>query len=255
MQTWEAKINKQESPLQRFFYSSSLYWFNVALIILNFCAVGSISFEPALKQTAVQSFIYLILLFFVVETIVWLFVKGKEFFYSLENMFTLFVLVLAIVLRTPEVSILFTFRLAKAMRRLNLLPKTQSLLDALLHALPSVVNLLFLIVVCFLVFAFLGNQFFGPKVPNLFGTVGQSLITLSQIMVSDDWGNILNSTVPSYPYAIFYFVSFLILVTFLLLSTFTGIIVNALQEASAAQKNAFEKSKLIKKIRKESKSL
>jgi voltage-gated sodium channel len=244
----EAKINNLRSKLREIFYSNVLYWTNVALIIINFCAVGSISFDPALKHTVIQNLITVIFVFFTIETLCRLIIVGKEYFFSLENMFTLFVIILAFVLRSPEISILFTFRLAKVMRRLNLLPKTRSLLDALLRALPNVVNLLFLIFVCFMVFAFLGTQFFGPKVPNLFGTVAQSLITLSQIMVSDDWGNILNSTIPVYPYSSFYFISFLVLVTFLLVSTFTGIIVNALQDAAAAEKTRMEESKLFKKF-------
>jgi voltage-gated sodium channel len=244
----EQIMSHLREQLKQIFYSNKLYWFNVTLIIINFCAVGSICFHPALTHTWVQELIMVIFLFFAFETLMRLMVVGKEYFYSLENIFTLFVLLLAVILRSPEVSILFTFRLAKVMRRLNILPKTRSLLDALLHALPNVINLLFLIFVCFMVFAFLGTHFFGPKVPALFGTVSQSLITLSQIMVSDDWGNILNATLPTYPYAAFYFISFLILVTFLLVSTFTGIIVNALQEASASEKTKLEDSKLFKKF-------
>lgn len=236
------------AKLKDIFYSNTLYWINVAFIIINFCAVGSVCFKPALQHTIVQDLIMVIFLFFAGETLIRMLVVGKEYFYSLENMFTLFVLLLAVILRSPEVSILFTFRLAKVMRRLNLLPKTRSLLDALLRALPNVVNLMFLIFVCFMVFAFLGTHFFGPKVPNLFGTVAQSLITLSQIMVSDDWGNILNATIPIYPYSAFFFISFLILVTFLLVSTFTGIIVNALQDASASENIKLDESKFFKKF-------
>lgn len=215
--------------LNNVFYSKQLYWLNNFLIFLNFLLIASISFDPSLRNSLVYFLVKLIFIFYLVETVVRFFIKGKEYFTNLENMYTAFVLILAIILERPEVTILFTFRLIKFMRALNLIPQTRNLIDALLHVLPGLINLLILISACYAVFGILGQQFFGPKVPDLFGTVGQTLITLSQIMVTDNWGDILNATIPAYPYSVLYFISFLITVTFLLLNAVVGVIVNAIQ--------------------------
>lgn len=223
-------MNNIRQSLHNIFYSQQLYWLNIFLVSLNFILIASLSFEPSLKQTLVYTLIQWILVFYIAETIARFLLNPKDFFRSLEHAYTAFVLVLAIVLKTPEISILFTFRLLKFMRHLNLIPRTRDLLDSLLRVLPGLVNLLILITMCYAVFGILGHQLFEAKVPELFGTVGQTLVTLSQIMVCDDWGNILNKTLPEYPYSPFFFISFLVTVTFLLLNAVVGVIVNAIQD-------------------------
>lgn len=223
-------MHQTKERINSIFKSKTLYWFNVFLILINFFLVSSLGFDPALEHTVIYSGIKLIFVFYCIETVLYLLISGKKFLTNLDNMYTAFVLILALVLKSPEVSILFTFRLLKPMRLMNLIPHTRNLLDALLKVLPGLLNLLIMITICYAVFGILGHHFFGSKVPALFGTVGQTLVTLSQIMVCDDWGNILNATIPSYPFSPFYFLSFLITVTFLLLNAVVGVIVNAIQD-------------------------
>ena len=67
--------------------------------------------------------------------------------------------------------------------------------------------------------------------PDLWGTIPQSMLSLQQIMLGDDWGNNLRATGKFYPYAWVFSTAFLIVVTFVLLNVFVGVIVDAMQTA------------------------
>src|SRR5262245_4003986 len=127
--------------LSKLFYSEKLYWLNIFLVSSNFLLIASISFDPHLKSTLVYSIVKLIFIFYIFETIARFLITGRKFFLSIEHTYTAFVLILALLLRRPEVTILFTFRLINFMRHLNLIPKTRNLLDALLGVMPGLINL------------------------------------------------------------------------------------------------------------------
>jgi len=92
-------------------------------------------------------------------------------------------------------------------------------------------NLLLLILISYFIFAVLATNMYGEKVPELWGSIPQSLLSLQQIMLGDDWGNNLRATLKFYPYAWIFSSAFLIVVTFILLNVFVGVIVDAMQTA------------------------
>lgn len=222
-----------EKMYHHIWHRPSMHWIDSALVLINALCI-SVGLLPNLSvdQRGILAWvIYGFMVFFSLELIVRFFSLGLAFFKDHRNIFSILVLGLAFGLKMPELSILLVFRFLRAARTLHFIPKTRHIIDTLFHTLPGVINLLILILICFSVFAVLGTKLFGPEVPDLWGTVTQSMITLQQIILADDWGNNLRTTTKAYPYAWVFFTGFLILMGFILLNLFIGIIIDAMQRA------------------------
>lgn len=150
------------------------------------------------------------------------------------NLFSFAVLGVSFIFKAPELTVLLLFHFYRSLRIVGS-KKTRHVIDTLFHTIPGVLNLLFLICIAYFAFAVLGTYLFGAKVPHLWGTIGQSLLSLQQAMLGDDWGNNLRDTLKFYPYAWVFSTAFLIIMTFILLNVFIGVIVDAMQTAEQGE--------------------
>jgi voltage-gated sodium channel len=101
----------------------------------------------------------------------------------------------------------------------------------------------FLIALLYYVFAVMATQLFGEDFPHLFGNLGDSLFTLFTVMTLEGWTNdVAKPVMEKYPYAWVFFVTYIVVTTFMVLNLFIGVVVNAMQEeaskADAAERKA-----------------
>lgn len=113
----------------------------------------------------------------------------------------------------------------------------------MLGALPGMGSILLLIALMFYVSAVMAVNLYGKNYPELFGTLGASLYTLFTIMTLEGWTNdVVNPVMEKHPYALLFFIPFIVITTFWVLNLFIGIIVNVVQEedekAAAAEREA-----------------
>lgn len=211
------------------------HWIDTALVTINAILVCLFNMEIFEHGSEIHAFIGQAIIFFlcifVVGELIRLYILKLDFFKDHRNIFCAAVLIVAIALRKPDLTILLLFNSFRALRLLTS-KKTRHIIDALFHAIPGALNLLILIIMAFFIFAVLGTNLFGEHVPKLWGTITQSLLSLQQIMVGDNWGSNLEETMKFYPYAWIFSTAFLILVTFILLNVFIGVIVDAMQAAA-----------------------
>ena len=72
-------------------------------------------------------------------------------------------------------------------------------------------------------------KLFGDGMEEQFGTLGASLFTLFQLMTLDDWANIVKPAMELQPYALLFFMPFIVVSTFVVLNLFIGVIVDSIQ--------------------------
>ena len=85
---------------------------------------------------------------------------------------------------------------------------------------------------------FLTTTFFGQSFNEWFGTIGNSMYTLFQIMTLESWSmGIVRPVMKEYPLAWMFFVPFILVTTFAILNLFIGIIVDAMQQISSDGKD------------------
>ena len=100
------------------------------------------------------------------------------------------------------------------------------------------------------------TKLFGEAFPEWFGSLGESLYSLFQIMTLESWSmGIVRPVMMEYPYAWAFFVPFILIATFTMLNLFIAVVVNAMQskyhevEAEHAQAAHAERVGLLEEVR------
>ena len=85
-------------------------------------------------------------------------------------------------------------------------------------------------------YAVIGTILFGDQFPDWFGSIWRSLFSVFQIMTLESWSmGIARPVIAVFPFAWIYFVSFVILSSFVLMNIVVGIIVNTIQDDTSIE--------------------
>jgi|TARA_B100000902_G_scaffold390081_1_gene438389 voltage-gated sodium channel len=107
------------------------------------------------------------------------------------------------------------------------------IIQAIFISIPGILSVGTIIVLIFYISSVLTTTFFGQSFYEWFGTIGNSMYTLFQIMTLESWSmGIVRPVMKEYPLAWLFFVPFILVTTFAILNLFIGIIVDAMQQIS-----------------------
>lgn len=105
---------------------------------------------------------------------------------------------------------------------------------AILHAIPGLAGVMAVMAIFFYTAGVLATNLFVETHPQWFGSLGDSLFTLFQIMTLESWAmGIVRPVMEMHPLAWAIFVPSIIIATFTILNLFIGIIVSTMQELAA----------------------
>jgi voltage-gated sodium channel len=111
-----------------------------------------------------------------------------------------------------------------------MVPSMRRVVGALLAAIPGLGSIAAVLLIIYYVFGVIATKLFADAFPQWFGTLGESLYTLFQVMTLESWSmGIARPVMEQYPYAWAFFVPFILVATFTMLNLFIAIIVNAMQ--------------------------
>ena len=238
--------------------TSRLFQIFITLVILIASALVGVETYPEIEkhhQKLLDLLDHIIIAIFVFEIIIKLLAEGKRpwrYFADAWNVFD-FLIVAACFLPFDNqyVTVLRLIRLLRALRLLSAFPKLQVLVSAIFKSLPSMGYVWILMGLLFYVYAVAGVLLFGKNDPLHFGNLSSSLLSLFQVSTLEGWPDILNvqlygcdkygydnfknlCTAPSVAsWAPAYFISFILLGTFILVNLFVGVVLNGLEEARA----------------------
>lgn len=172
-----------------------------------------------------------LLVVFTVEVALRIVAHGRRFFTSGWNVFDFLVVAIALVPATEGFSVLRALRILRAFRLISAVPQMRAIIEALLKSVPGLASIIVLLLILFYVFAVMATKLFGDTNPDLFGTLGRSLYALFQIMTLEGWsGDIVNPVLEHHPYALLFFLPFMLLSTFTVLNLFIALIVDSMQK-------------------------
>ena len=155
--------------------------------------------------------------------------RGR-FFRDPWGLFDLAVIAIAWMPATGPLSILRALRVLRVLRLISMIPRLRIVVEAMLHAIPGIGAVAFLLVIVYYVCAVIATKLFGPSHPKFFGTIGESMYSLFQIMTLESWSmGIVRPVMEASPQAWAFFVPFILLTTFVVLNLFIGIIVESIQ--------------------------
>jgi voltage-gated sodium channel len=125
------------------------------------------------------------------------------------------------------------------LRLVSAVPSMRLVVEAMLKALPGMGSIVLLMALIFYVFAVMATKLFGEIAPERFGTLGESLFTLFQMMTLESWAEAnVRPILAVQPLAWLFFVPFILIATFVVLNLFIGVIVDSIQTLREQRQSA-----------------
>jgi len=154
------------------------------------------------------------------------------------NVFDFTIIVLALLPSTGEFAMIARLaRLLRVLRLISAIPELRLIVSTLMRSIPSMANVILLMSVIFYIYAVAGQQLFHEHDPEHWRNIGISLLTLFRIVTLEDWTDLMYTAMAMSPYSWIYFVSFVILGTFVIINLFIAVVINNLDEAKQEQLN------------------
>ena len=234
-------LNSLQRATQHIVASS---WFSstiITIIVLNGILVGldTSAYIHARFSTHIN---------FAYDVILWIFIgealtkmmanypRVHHYFRDGWNCFDFAIIVFCLIPATGELAMIARIaRLLRVVRIVSVLPQLRILVTALIHSLPGMLNVVLLMTVIFYVYGVAGHHLFHKVDPTHWESLGVSLLTLFRIVTLEDWTDIMYTALESYWWAWIYFLSFVVIATFVIINLFIGIVVTNVQEAKEAQ--------------------
>ena len=206
--------------------------FIMAVIILNAVVLGleTSKITMASYGRVLEILDHIMLGIFVVELTARIIVHRWAFFRDPWSVFDFVVVAIALVPATETFTVLRALRVLRVLRLITAIPTLRAVVGGLLASLPGMASIVFLIGLLYYVFAIIAIKLFGTDNPELFGTLGKSLYTLFTVMTLEGWTNdVAKPVMEHHPWAWIFFVTYIVLTTFMVLNLFIGVVVNAMQ--------------------------
>ena len=148
------------------------------------------------------------------------------------NIFDFTVVVLALIPTTGEFAIVTRlFRLLRVVRLISTIKDLRLIVAALVRSIPSVGHVTILMSIVVYIYAIMGYHLFHQHDPENWRDLGTSLLTLFNILTLEGWTDVMDAAMAVYPWAWVYFISFVVVGTFVVINMFIAIIINNLDEA------------------------
>lgn len=231
------------------------YTFCNLLIVLNALAFGLLTDIAIADRIGpeLESFCDLSILIFIVELMIRLSLEKGRFFTGRNrywNWFDTIIVVLSSAAQLGTFSSFRVFRIFRVFRQLNILrvvrsaDKLKLIVEAIFNAIPGMLWTTILFVIIMYTYALLGSTFFGNEFPDWFGNVWRSMYSLFQIMTLESWSmGIARPVMDIYPAAWVYFVTYVLIASYVILNIVVALVVSSLQEVTA--KNEAKKSQML----------
>jgi voltage-gated sodium channel len=217
--------------------------FIIVVILINAITLG-LETSPA-AMAATGPWLYrldrLALFIFTAEILAKLWVYRKQFFADGWNIFDFSIVAIAWFPAVGPLAVLRALRILRVLRLISVVPQMRTVVGALFKALPGMLSIIAVLMLVFYVAAVMATKLFGDAFPGWFGSVGESMYTLFQIMTLESWSmGIVRPVMEIYPLAWVFFVPFVIVTSFAVLNLFIALIVNSMQSAQLQDRSSAE---------------
>ena len=160
--------------------------------------------------------------------------KPGRYFKDGWNVFDFTVIVVSLLPSTGELATLARLvRLLRVLRLVAAMPELRLIVATLVRSIPSMFNVLCLMSIIFYVYAVAGYHLFHDVDPTHWRTLGISALTLFRVVTLEDWTDVMYAAMAHYWWAWAYFVSFVVVGTFVIVNLFIAVVLNNLDEAKA----------------------
>jgi len=208
-----------------------------AVIVANAIVLGLETF-PRVVESFGSTLILLNEVFygiFVVELVLRLSSYGRrpqDFFKNPWNVFDFIIIggVLIPAVR-EQAQLLRLLRLLRIVRLVRFLPDARVLLLTIVKSLPSMISMIVLTVLLLFLYGMVGWSMFGAALPETWGTIGKAMLTLFILLTLENFPTYLDEAKAVTPWAIVFFVSYVLVAAFLVFNLLIGIVIGSMEKA------------------------
>ena len=158
--------------------------------------------------------------------------RPREFFRSGWNVFDFVVVVASFVPGVRQnATLLRLVRLARIVRAVRLLPDLRVLTVAVGRSIPGVASLAVVTLLLVYVYGMIGWVVFHEHDPANFANVGQAMVTMFVLLTLENLPSYIERGQELSDWTLLFFVSYVLLASFLVFNLFIGIVINSMHEA------------------------
>lgn len=190
----------------------------------------------AIAGPELHAFDQFVIAAFSVEIGLRLVARGPRFFCDPWCVFDFAVVAVTLAPTNDSLSVLRALRVLRVLRLVSAIPRLRRVVGALLHAVPGVAAIGVLLLLIFYVYSVITTNLFGSEFPIWFGTVGDSISSLFQIMTLESWSmGIVRPILDVHAWAWMVFISFIVVSSFTVLNLIIAIVIDSMQTMHADQ--------------------
>jgi voltage-gated sodium channel len=172
--------------------------------------------------------------------------RPQDFFRDGWNVFDFVVITAAFVPGVRESTTLLRLaRLLRVVRIVTVLPEFRVIVRGMARSLPPIGSLALLGVLLMYVYGMVGWILFHEGDPENWGNLGDSMLTLFVMMTLENWPQIMDAAQEIHSWSWIYFVSYILLASFLLFNILIAVVLTSMEAARA------EEERLARTLRRE----
>jgi voltage-gated sodium channel len=228
-------------------------WFDplmLVVIFVNAIALGLETYDSVARSIGdeLHTANDLILGLFVVELLIRFGASGfdpRRFFRSGWNVFDFVVIAASFAPGLREnATLLRLVRLARIVRAVRLLPDLRILTVAVARSIPGVASLAVISLLLVYVYGMVGWVIFHNHDPANFANIGQSMVTMFVLLTLENLPTYIAKGQELSDWTLLFYVSYVLVASFLIFNLFIGIVINSMEEARAIELHRAERELL-----------
>ena len=167
--------------------------------------------------------------------------RVDRYFHDGWNVFDFLVIVFSLIPATGGFAMIARMaRLLRVLRLISAIRELRLIVSALVRSIPSVGYVILLMSIIVYIYAIVGYQLFHEHDPTHWRSLGISTLTLFNIITLEGWTVVMDNAMQLHSWAWIYFVSYVVVGTFVVINLFVAIIINNLDEAKAERLRELE---------------
>jgi voltage-gated sodium channel len=158
--------------------------------------------------------------------------RFRDFFRSGWNVFDLIIVIITLIpiQESDFAMIARLLRMFRILRLFNARPELKRIIDMLIGAIPSIVDIVILMFIIFYIYAIIGSFMFEDLPSGLWTNLLTAMLTLFRVLTFEDWTDVMYEAMEVHTWAWFYFVSFVIIAAFVFFNLFVAVIIGEMEK-------------------------
>lgn len=229
-------MNQLSQSVGRLVNAPAFEYSIIALILINAALLG-MGTSPRLTAEygdLINLGYQIVLGVFIVEALLKMIAlapRSDRYFREGWNVFDFLIIVFSLIPATGQFATIARLaRLLRVLRLISTIKQLRLIVEALMRSIPAVGHVMILMSVVLYIYAIIGYQLFNQHDPEHWGDLGISALTLFRVLTLESWTEIMYTAMLLHPLAWIYFLSFVVVGTFVVINLFIAIIINNLDE-------------------------